>query len=124
MFGESFDLAAVASAAGLGGGAISAVTAAIVFKGIIVRFLAQMLMTTALTGAGFLALLHFLGFEIVPKEDAQVFGALPGIVQPQGGVNDSFQAQSAPPSETARRIEEAEREGAPIYYVKSPFRKS
>ncbi len=118
MFGESFDLAAVASAAGLGGGAVSAITAAIVFKGVIMRFLAQMLMTTALTGAGFLGLLYFLGFEIVPKDEAQAFGSMPS------GVSDSFQAQSAPQSETARRIEEAEREGAPVYYVKSPFRKS
>lgn len=124
MFGESFDLAAVASAAGLGGGAVSAITAAIVFKGVIIRFLAQMLMTTALTGAGFLALLHFLGFEIVPKDEAQPFGSLSGVVQPQAGVSDSFQVQTAPQSEAARRVEEAEREGAPIYYVKSPFRKS
>ncbi len=121
MFGESFDLAAVASAAGLGGGAISAVTAAIVFKGIIMRFFAQMLMTTALTGAGFLALLHFLGFEIVPKDEAMPFGSLSGVVEPQSGASDSFQAQSAPSGQPAPA---AEREGAPIYYVKSPFRKS
>lgn len=113
MFGESFDLAAVASAAGLGGGAISAITAAIVFKGIIIRFFAQMLMTTALTGAGFLALLHFLGFEIVPKDEAVPYGAF----TPQS--SDSFQAQSAPVERAER---EAEREGAPVYYVKSPFR--
>lgn len=117
MFGESFDLAAVASAAGLGGGAVSALTAAIVFKGLIVRFFAQMLMTTALTGAGFLALLHFLGFEIVPRDDVQPFSAIPGM-------SDSFQAQSAPQNEATRRAAEAEREGAPIYYVKSPFRRS
>lgn len=113
MFGESFDLAAVASAAGLGGGAISAITAAIVFKGIIIRFLAQMLMTTALTGAGFLGLLYFLGFEIVPKDEAVPYGAL------QPSVSDSFQAQSAPVERAER---EAERDGAPVYYVKSPFR--
>lgn len=119
MFGESFDLAAVASAAGLGGGAVSAITAAVVFKGIIMRFLAQMMMTMVLTGAGFLALLHFLGFEIVPKDDAQPFGSLSGVVQPQGEFGNTFEAQSSRSAEQAA----AEEEGAPIYYVKSPFRR-
>ena len=121
MFGESFDLAAVASAAGLGGGAVSAIAAGIVFKGLIMRFLAQMLMTTALTGAGFLALLHFLGFEIVPKDEAMPYGALSGVTQPQSGSSDSFSVQSAPNSAP---VQPASDDGAPVYYVKSPFRKS
>ncbi len=126
MFGESFDLAAVASAAGLGGGALSAIVAGVVFKGFIMRFLAQMVMTFALTGVGFLALLHFLGFEIVPKDEANPLGAIPGIFSPQSSLDDPESAIITPQGMVQpERVERADgKEGAPIYYVKSPFRKS
>lgn len=68
IFGEGVDLAALASGAGLfGGGASTAL--AVMISGAIKRFLFRTFMTAVLTGVGFLFLLDFLGFEIVPPED-------------------------------------------------------
>lgn len=70
MFGEGFDLAALASGAGLFGGGASALAVAF-FRGVIIRFIVRVLVTALLTGVGFLFLLDYLGFEIVPPEEYQ-----------------------------------------------------
>jgi len=105
------DLAAVASAAGLGGGVVSSVAAVMFFKGIILRIVAQLILTTVLTGVGFLVLLNVLGFEIVPREEMAAAPPMmsDGLVSPQSVTPQT--AQAAP-------------EGEKVYYVKSPFRKS
>lgn len=108
-----YDLAAIASAAGLGGGAVSSIAALMVFKGLIMRIITQLILTTVLTGVGFVVLLNVLGFQIVPREETAV-AAPPmlaeGMVAPQsvGPVTGS----AAPD------------DGKKVYYVKSPFRKS
>jgi hypothetical protein len=116
MFGEGFDLAAVASAAGMGGSAVAAVSAAVIFKGLLMRIITQVIVTAALTGVGFLALLSFLGFEIVPKDEPVAAFSAPA---PDG--SESFSVQSVPaPGSTA----EAEPDdGKRTFAVKSPFRK-
>ena len=67
-FNELFDLAAVASGAGLAGGGTSALLAMAV-SGAIRRFIVRLLMTAVLTGVGFYLLLGWLGFEIVPRDE-------------------------------------------------------
>ncbi len=108
-FGGGLDLAAIASAAGLGGSTVAAIGAAIFFKGIIMRILTQIVVTAGLTFAGFLALLNWLGFEIVPKDTAQAAVSAPAA----GG---TFMPESmttrTPPAEPGKKV----------YYVKSPFR--
>ncbi len=75
--GLNFDLATVAGMAGLGGSAVAAIAASLVFKGLIMRILSQIVVTTVLSFVGFIALLHFLGFEIIPPK--QIAGVkLPG----------------------------------------------
>jgi len=111
LFGGGVDLAAVASAAGLGGSAVSAIGAMIFFKGIIMRILTQIVVTAALTGVGFLALLNVLGFQITPKPEPAVASiTVPG--------SDNFSVQSVPATTAAPD------DGKKTYYVKSPFRKS
>jgi hypothetical protein len=109
MMGEGFDLAAVAGMAGLGGSAIAGVGALIFFKGFLMRILTQVIVTAALTFVGFIALLNFLGFEIVPKD-----GVSSAMVSPQGAEN--FSAQSAPAA--------APDDGKRTYAVKSPWSRS
>lgn len=108
------DLAAVASAAGLGGSAVAAITGFMFFKGIIMRILSQVIVTAILTGVGFVALLNVLGFEIVPRDEPAIAAAAPPG-------SDNFSVQSAPEQAAERAAVE---EGKKIYYVKSPFRKS
>lgn len=111
LFGGGVDLAAVASAAGLGGSAVSAIGAMVFFKGIIMRILTQIIVTAALTGVGFLALLNVLGFQITPKPEPVVASiTVPG--------SDNFSVQSVPTTTAAPD------DGKKTYYVKSPFRKS
>ncbi|MBI1340396.1 hypothetical protein GC169_09360 [bacterium] len=113
--GEGFDLAAIASAAGLGGGGVSALAAVVMFKSFIARFLMQTLLTAVLTGVGFVVLLNSLGFEIVPRPEV-VDVQVERMVTPQGLAQPesmSIPAPSSEPSDTRRS-----------YYVKSPFRKS
>ncbi len=111
IFGDGADLAAVASGAGLFGGGASAVAAWMV-SGTIMRYIIRTLLTGILTGGGFLFLLHYLGFQIVPPED----------------LNERFpfgQSYDSPGvQEEARNEDEPKRQGAKIYYVKSPFDKS
>lgn len=126
-FNELFDLAAVASGAGLLGGA-AGTGLAMVFSGAIIRFVARTLLTAALTGAGFLGLLHYLGFEIVPPDDLEErinkivnerdFGSLGG--ETDGTFAPEFlPGASLPAGQAAAKIEIDE----PIYVVNSPFRR-
>lgn len=110
IFGEGGDLAAIASAAGLGGG-VSSAAVALAFRGFIMRFLVRTVMTAVLTGAGFLVLLHTLGFQIVPKDEmaaASVPPYLNGLVTPE-----SNQYASVEEDKTRKRV----------VYVKSPWRR-
>lgn len=85
--GLDLDLAAVAGLAGLGGSGIAALSAAFFFRGLITRVIAQVVVTTILSFAGFVALFHALGFTIVPPK--QIAGVnIPG--------SSNFSAQSAP----------------------------
>lgn len=109
--GGGLDLAAIAAAAGLGGSTISAIGAIVFFKGLIMRILSQIIVTAGLTGAGFLALLNFLGFEIVPKDNPVAAAIAPA----PGSGNFTTESFAAP--------EEPTEPGKKVYYVKSPFRK-
>jgi hypothetical protein len=104
MGGLDIDLAAVAGMAGLGGSAIAGIGAAIFFKGLIMRIVAQLVVTTALSFIGFIALFNFLGFQIIPPKE------IAGVQIP-GSTN--FAPSSVP-------TEAAPAEGA---YIKSPWRK-
>ena len=67
--GLDIDLAAVAGMAGLGGSAIAATLAAMIFKGLIGRILAQLVVTAILSFVGFIALFNVLGFKIIPPSE-------------------------------------------------------
>ncbi len=114
VFGEGFDLAAIASAAGLGGGASSAAVA-LMFRGFLMRFLVRTVLTAAVTGAGFLFLLNHLGFQIVPQDDLAQSERPPAIFQGQLAGPESV---AAPPA----KVEE--RNGKKVIYMKSPWRKN
>jgi hypothetical protein len=103
--GLNFDLATVAGMAGLGGSAVAAIIASIVFKGLVLRVLTQMVVTAVLSFIGFIALLHFLGFEIIPPK--QIAGV------PVPGNSEMFSAQSAP-------SKPPEQQG---YVIRSPWSK-
>jgi hypothetical protein len=102
--GIDVDLAALAGMAGLGGSAIAATLAALIFKGLIGRILAQLVVTAILSFAGFVALFHVLGFKIIPPAE------IAGVPIPGGA--DTFAPQSVPtgpvPSDN--------------YTIKSPWR--
>jgi hypothetical protein len=106
--GLNFDLATVAGMAGLGGSAVAAIAAGIFFKGLIMRVLAQVIVTTVLSFIGFVALFNMLGFQIIPP--TQIAGVkLPGA--------ESFSVQSVPSGAAAP---------APVqqgYVIKSPWSK-
>ena len=115
FFNEVFDLAAVATGAGLAGGGSGAVLAWMV-SGAILRFIVRTVLTALLTGVGFYFLLGFLGFEIVPKGAAETRASLTKPVgetlfAPQSVNSASTTAQTAE-DESKRKIE-----------VKSPFRR-
>ena len=103
--GIEIDLAAVAGMAGLGGGAIAATLAAMIFKGLIGRILAQLVVTAILSFAGFVALFHVLGFKIIPPAE------IAGVPIPGAGA-ETFSPASAP---TAPAPSED-------YAIKSPWR--
>ncbi|WP_300395618.1 hypothetical protein [Henriciella sp.] len=113
-FNEVFDLAAVASGAGLAGGGGAAVVAWTI-KGAIVRFIVRTLATAVITGIGFYFLLGALGFQIVPEDEVATGPA--GMAMDE--TSDTFMPQGA------RQIpEEAEEEGGKTkIIVKSPFRR-
>jgi hypothetical protein len=107
MGGLDIDLAAVAGMAGLGGSAVAAVGGFMFFKGLIMRVIAQVIVTAALSFVGFIALLNVLGFQIIPP--AEVAGV------PVPGASDTFAPASAPT--------DAPRPPAGGYVIKSPWRK-
>ena len=103
--GLNFDLATVAGMAGLGGSAVAAIVASLVFKGLIMRILSQIVVTAVLSFIGFIALLHFLGFEIIPPKQ------IAGVKLPAN--SDMFSTQSVP-------SQPAQQDG---YVIKSPWSK-
>ena len=113
-FNEVFDLAAVASAAGLAGSGGAAILAWMV-RGAIMRFILRTLLTAVLTGIGFYILLGVLGFEIVPKEDAAARGMADAGVQ-------SFVVPDSSP-ELAGAAPAGEDTDKRRIVVSSPFRK-
>ncbi|MEZ6028528.1 MAG: hypothetical protein R3C46_02160 [Hyphomonadaceae bacterium] len=86
--GLDFDLATVAGLTGLGASTLAALSAAFFFRGLITRVLTQVIATTILSFAGFIALFHVLGFQIIPPQE------IAGINLPRMG--DNFSVQSAP----------------------------
>lgn len=113
VFGEGTDLAAVASGAGLFGGGASAAVVLLV-HGAIKRFILRTLLTGVLTGGGFLFLLHYLGFQIIPPEELKTS-------IPFGSTYDSEGVQRQ--AETQETDKDGEKRTARIYYVNSPFQK-
>ncbi len=107
--GEGFDLAAVAGMAGLGGSAVAGIGSLIFFKGFLMRIISQVVVTAALTFVGFIALLNFLGFQIVPKDQPTASISVPG---------SNFSPQSADATVNATDTEKK------TYAVKSPWSKS
>jgi hypothetical protein len=85
--GLDLDLATVAGMAGLGGSAVAAAGAFIFFKGLIMRILAQVIVTAGLSFVGFIALFNMLGFKIVPPTE------IAGVPIPGA---ENFSVQSAP----------------------------
>jgi hypothetical protein len=103
--GIEVDLAALAGMAGLGGSAIAATLAAMIFKGLIGRILAQLVVTAILSFAGFVALFHVLGFKIIPPAE------IAGVPIPGGGA-ETFSPASAPTAPAP----------SDDYAIKSPWR--
>lgn len=114
-FNEVFDLAAVASGAGLAGGGGAAVVAWTI-KGAIVRFIVRTLATAVITGIGFYFLLGALGFQIVPEDEVAAAGPSSRMAMDES--SDTFQPQGAGAAEKA-----GEDEGQTKIIVKSPFRR-
>lgn len=106
--GLDTDLAAVAGLTGLGASTLGALAAAMFFRGLILRVISQVVMTTILSFVGFIALFHFLGFEIVPPKE------IAGVTLPSFGA-DNFSVQSAPSATQATAAP------AGAYTIKSPW---
>lgn len=119
-FNEVFDLAAVASGAGLAGGGGAAILAWSI-KGAIMRFIARTLFTAVLTGIGFYFLLGWLGFEIVPKDDVTT-AARSTNMSAMSAPGSSFLAQDASPELDGAPTQKADDDQKTII-VKSPFRR-
>ncbi|MEQ9314777.1 MAG: hypothetical protein RLN72_02935 [Henriciella sp.] len=117
-FNELFDLAAVASGAGLAGGGGAAMLAWTI-KGAIMRFIIRTLVTAVLTGIGFYFLLGFLGFQIVPSDE--VAAAPPSSSMAFDDSDDTFRPQSTRPELAGEPAEDADAEKRIV--VKSPFRR-
>ncbi len=112
-FNQVFDLAAVASGAGLAGGAGSTAIA-LAFSGAIIRFIMRTLLTALLTGAGFIFLLDWLGFEIVAGEELAARA-------PVGDGRFATETFTGPDGEPLERAEIPQ--GDRVYVINSPFRK-
>lgn len=112
-FNQIFDLAAVASGAGLVGGAGSTAVA-LAFSGTIIRFIMRTVLTALLTGVGFVFLLNWLGFEIVASEE---LAARAPVLDGRFGT-ESFTGPDGQPVEKAE-IPQGER----VYVINSPFRR-
>ncbi|MCZ4298481.1 hypothetical protein [Henriciella marina] len=118
-FNELFDLAAVASTAGLGGGVISAIVVK-AFSGAILKFLVRIFATAVLTGIGFYYLLGFLGFEIVPR--SEVAAAAPNQSPSVYARSETYlPGASDEAASSSSETQEAERDRRLV--VSSPFRR-
>ena len=117
-FNEMFDLAAVASGAGLAGGGGAAVLAWTI-KGAIIRFIVRTIVTAVLTGIGFYFLLGFLGFQIVPSD--QVAATPPSNSMAFDDSDDVFRPQSTRPELQGGNASSEEDDKRIV--VKSPFRR-
>lgn len=121
------DLAAVASAAGLGGAGGSAALA-MAFAGAVKKFIIRTLTTAIFTGVGFYLLLTNMGFTIVPKEQAVSeavseeaaagFPSIPGFPGLEGILSNDLESGVRP--ESAPAAVQAEPEGA--YVICAPWR--
>ena len=110
IFGNGIDLAAVASGAGLMGGGVSTAFVMMI-SGAFKRFIVRTLLTAVLTGVGFLFLLDYLGFEIVPPEAFRAETPYQGqSFDAPGSAGDQSQQRSAANDPDKR-----------VYYVSSPF---
>lgn len=118
-FNEVFDLAAVASGAGLAGGGGAAVVAWMI-RGALMRFIVRTLVTAALTGVGFYLLLGVLGFQIVPEDE--LAAARPAGAAQLGETSDTFLPQAAGP-ELAGAPPDESGEAERRIVVRSPFRR-
>lgn len=108
LFGDGGDLAGIASAAGLGGGAASA-AAVVAFRGMVMKFVVRILTTAAFTGAGFLLLLNQLGFEIVPKDEVAQISSNKTATSPL--YSDWVGIEGTSTATVMNRLAEAERAG-------------
>lgn len=106
------DLTAIASAAGLGGGALG-VAGNLFFRGLIMRFIVRSLLTAVVTGVGFLFLLNYLGYEIKRKDDFTPPAVKSGAMD--GRHSSSFDQAASGPAE-ADEDEEDKR----VLYVSRP----
>ncbi|WP_084396736.1 hypothetical protein [Henriciella aquimarina] len=118
-FNEVFDLAAVASGAGLAGGSGAAIVAWTI-RGAIMRFIVRTLVTALITGIGFYFLLGALGFQIVPEEETAA--PRPGGMAAMDESSDTFLPQGASPQLDGAPAEETD-DGKKTIIVKSPFRR-
>lgn len=118
-FNELFDLAAVASGAGLGGGVIAALVVT-AFSGAVLKFIIRIVVTAIITGVGFYYLLGWLGFEIVPRDEVAAATPAPSAsiyarsesFLPEGDDELAGAAPARSEEEPARRL-----------IVSSPFRR-
>jgi hypothetical protein len=120
LFGEGGDLAGIASAAGLGGGATSA-AAAVAFRGMVMRFIARVVTTGLITGAGFLFLLNHLGFQIVPKEEVAQIERKSGAQSP---LYSDWAGIAGTSTETLDPVTRAERQGKRVIVLRRAYREN
>ena len=115
LFGDGGDLAGIASAAGLGGGATSA-AAVVAFRGMVMKFVVRVITTAAFTGAGFLGLLHYLGFVIVPKEEVSQMSS--NGFNAESPLYSDWVGVEGTSTQPSTKLEEAQREGKRVIVVR------
>ncbi|MEO0467326.1 MAG: hypothetical protein AAF216_12355 [Pseudomonadota bacterium] len=120
---ETFDLATVAGGAGLLGGA-AGTGIAVLFSGAILKFLARVATTAIMTGVGYLALLNWMGFEIIPPDDLQdrVNGLVERVQTGDAGADGNIFTPEFVPNQVVIQAAQVEI-GPRTYGVVSPWRK-
>ncbi|MEM7767422.1 MAG: hypothetical protein AAF253_08040 [Pseudomonadota bacterium] len=127
------DLAAIASAAGLGGAGGSAALA-MGFAGAVKKFIIRTLTTAVFTGVGFYLLLTNMGFQIVPAEQAVAeavedeaeagFPSLPDLQRGiEGILNNELDGAVRPESMASPEAAVQPREPEGAYMICAPWRK-